>query len=432
MARLVIETADRRKIYEILEDRVTVGSDAENEVRLPEGIGGRQCLLLTRDGDSYRIAALRSAATIRINGDDLTEQTLRHGDRIEVDGTVLLFLDESQEAAAQEEAPPETPPLSTADLANAAAQQLGARPRTGARARTTPSASGRQRDRPRRRSGRDPRTLPMTSALVCLIAAAAYYLVKTSPGGFSRSPESLLSLAKHQAQQGHLDRALGTLESALQMTPSGATRTAIEQQIDTIQATLRRRLDQGTLSNAATGFRNLQQFESAYLERTPTHRPACREIVRKIDAWLASYSTVCRQYEDEAVMIADTQAMRTRYAPAARLTEPDTAEDVMFVARSKVRVRGKRRYREAVETLDAFLERAPGDAQAGEVRQMRDDLVPEGESWLARALRQVEKMIAAEMLDDARRQLDFLTEQALPEWGDQIEPIRAELDRAAR
>ena len=433
MARLVIETEGRRRIYEILEDQITVGSDRDSQVRLPALRTPNEHLLLIRRGDTYRVAALHPGTAVRVNGDDVTEHTLRHGDRIEIADSVLMFLDEDQLAASSPPSSPspepQPPPPSMAELANAAAGELGARPRAR---RSRERGQDPRRQRVRRRSPRDPRTLAMTSAFVCLAAAAVYYLIKTSPGRFSKSPESLLSLAEHQAQQGYIDRAIGTLQSALQMQPDSATRDAIERQLSNLQATLGRRADQGVLTNAATGFRNLEQFESAYLTRDPGHRPACRELVRKADTWLESYREICLKYEDEAKLVATVEAKRERYAPAARLTEPDTADDVMFLARSQVRVRGRRRYRDAVGVLDAFLARAPGDPRAAEVREMRADLVPEGESWLGRALRQVERMIAARQLRDARDQLDFLAEQALPEWMPQVDAVRTELERTAR
>ena len=68
MARLVIETEGRRRLYEILEDQITVGSDQDSQVRLPTAHANRQHLRLTRQGDAYRVVVLEPGQAVRING----------------------------------------------------------------------------------------------------------------------------------------------------------------------------------------------------------------------------------------------------------------------------------------------------------------------------------------------------------------------------
>jgi hypothetical protein len=95
------------------------------------------------------------------------------------------------------------------------------------------------------------------------------------------------------------------------------------------------------------------------------------------------------------------------------LSEPDTAADVIFAARARLRFPW-RDYRGAMARLDAFLAARPADP---DVVAERAKLLAEGERWLQGKLRSIDGLLDRGDTDNAERDLAQLERwSALPEW----------------
>ncbi len=313
--------------------------------------------------------------------------------------------------AENEPAPKPSPSL--ADIADAAAREL-------AKPAPPPAAKPPAAERKRRPTGNRARTLALTSGVVCLSVAVVFALMQMSSGGES-SPEALLARAQRQVTLGHWEQARDTLAAANGQRTDAAPQKRFDELSTKVDAVLVRQADRVTLDNAESALRTLRSFERIYLppDESP-RRSAARELIRNTDRWLERFRETCERHEDHRADVAEVIAMRERYAPAADLDQPDNADDVLFRADYLVHLK-RRRYREAVGTLTAWLDRSPGDPRAAEVRAREQELRDRGRAWASTRLRRVDQMLERSMWDDARAEIEFLSEHGLPEW----EPLLA-------
>jgi len=424
MARLLIDDGARR-VYEILDDEFTVGRGDDSGVRLRDDQIEAVHLRLSRRGLAFRVAAATPTAKFTINGEPGQKHTLCHGDRIEIGSSSLLF--ENDEPA---ERPPagdtkrrlpaarrETEPAaakSFAELAEEVSGGLG-----------VPLQPARKRARSK------PAGLPPVLRVSAIVLASAIgvvviaFIVKDSH--FGESDAALLNLAQHQAEQGQLDRAIGTLDKALERATDESIRGNIETLSDTLRKRLERSSDATALANAATVLRGIEEFERVYLKKDPSQRGPARELVRKSRRWLADYAKLCGKYEDRAELVATVEGEIAKYQEVALLSEPDTAADALFAANYLVHLK-HRRYREAIARLDAFLANA-GDTDTSEVEELQAKLREEGQDWVEMILRRLRRMIQLGSLTDARSDLEFIEAEGLPEWSSKIAEVRQELER---
>jgi pSer/pThr/pTyr-binding forkhead associated (FHA) protein len=70
---------------------VTLGRDASCTVSLPDADVSRQHARIVRTGNSHVLVDMESTNGTRVNGEPVSEVTLRDGDEVAVGGTVLVY-----------------------------------------------------------------------------------------------------------------------------------------------------------------------------------------------------------------------------------------------------------------------------------------------------------------------------------------------------
>jgi hypothetical protein len=405
MARLEILSADRKRVFELLDDRLTIGGGAQHSLRL---VGGAE-FALTRGARGFRLEST-GARAITVNGQECRQRELRDGDRIELGSITIVYRDEN--------APPEP---SLPALLEQAAQQLAP-----AAARTA-TAGRRARNAARPRRGGLPGWL-WASTLLCVAASILFVIVQAldqvSP---VPAPADLLALAENQLTRGEPQRALATIDQALASPRiDSRTRQGATQLRARVTTALERQADSAWLAGADRARDLLRQFQQREEPRAPA-RPFARELIRRADAWLETYGARTKRYPESAAWAAEVEQLRARYAAAAELGAADRAADVLYRADLRSR-QTDRPYRLLLEDLDRFAAAATDPADRSAVEQARARYADQARSYVARRLREIEALAARGERDAARRDLDELeTTSALPEHASRIATARAAL-----
>ena len=83
MPRLIIRSAESGSVtHELTEESITIGRAPENMIVLEDASVSGHHAQLQRSGDVYRIKDLGSTNGTRVNSENVTEVTLRFGDRL--------------------------------------------------------------------------------------------------------------------------------------------------------------------------------------------------------------------------------------------------------------------------------------------------------------------------------------------------------------
>lgn len=374
-----------------------IGSGERADVRL-EGPGIEAGHLRgVRAGASVRLEPALPGATVRIGGEELFCKDLRAGDVVELAGQRLVW----RPAAAGSNPPPSAPAPALARSGVAAA------PRPSTRERSPQGRTGRRR--PARRY-----TWWATPLLCGFLVLVGWLAVRHFRGStWPASPQHYVDLAREQFLNNQAQRALDTLAFALREA-EGPTRDAALQLEADIRRVLVEMADLPKLLSARQEHDLLQGYIGRYL-RSGADRPAAREFVRSCDDWLARHREVCGASADGRTLLASVEAERQRYVAIAAIETPETAADVVFAARSRLRFQW-RDYLGAFQRLDDFLRRGGAN---DEVQRERARMLAEGEEWLLGKLRNIDRMLAASERerDNAARDLDQLERWcAIPEW----------------
>ncbi len=91
MAKLIIKEGDRKRIYEICEDTLHIGSTPENNIRLRDPDASRVHCEIKKSQQGYRIIDLESKAGTQVNGEHINQHVLQHGDRIQIGNVLMQF-----------------------------------------------------------------------------------------------------------------------------------------------------------------------------------------------------------------------------------------------------------------------------------------------------------------------------------------------------
>jgi len=100
MAKLIIKEGERKRIYEICEDTLHIGSTPENNIRLRDPVVSRVHCEIKKTPQGYRIIDLESKRGTKVNGEFINQHTLKHGDRIQI-GRALMQFNAGSSAAAR-------------------------------------------------------------------------------------------------------------------------------------------------------------------------------------------------------------------------------------------------------------------------------------------------------------------------------------------
>ncbi len=439
MARFKIFVDGEVSLYDILDDQCTVGRGRSNSIRVDaEGIADTLARVSCEGGRVF-IAPIAGVA-LRVDGEVVdTRCRLWHGSRVELGAAAAL---EFVDPAARR------PALQPAQGAQPVAPAIPAAPSSGATPReiVVPSVASERRDRAQRRERVAGRQRPIDrpgarpawhlfSGLILLALTLVWISIRLATGaGGGQSAPDLLALAETQHARGNLQLALRTAETAAARAEGDAALSAaIEAFATKTRAALQRASDIEDLDLARHAAENLRVFERAYLIAEPTHRAACRELVRLADRWLGRYRAVCERHDEGRAMVATVADLRARYAPAAALEEPENVEDVLFAALRATRLK-RPRYREALERLDEYLARRGPDADVARARAYRDEQERAGREWLDGQIRLLRREWERGRTDTVLTELRYLIDENVPTaWCAELEALdrtwRAEAGR---
>src|SRR5260370_42699975 len=113
------------KVFDLLEERVTIGRGLDNLVRMEDGTMSHHHAMFLLEGDGYKIRDLNSTNGTRVNGMRITETKLHNGDPVRM-GSV-----EMRAGAPTRKATPPLPPTQSGRDDPACGKGCGALPAVG-------------------------------------------------------------------------------------------------------------------------------------------------------------------------------------------------------------------------------------------------------------------------------------------------------------
>lgn len=293
-------------------------------------------------------------------------------------------------------------------------------------------AKARSKRRTRRRSGFNFIRMAIVIGVTVAVMAPLYLWVQTSE--FGSSPAQFLYLAEIRYGVGEMDQALEFIVKAEGSQPNTEELMAI--------ATLRRRIantrsmhaDLSELHRAGRSAAILQRFETQYLQKDPQRREACRELIKLVETWNKNYHEVCNRHVDKIEyqdLLKKVAALDQSYRAAAILSEPDSAEDVLFAAGRPTRL-PLRRYRKAVAILNRWIKDNRGARREPEVVAQRNQYHKDCDKWVADKIVGNRTKVANGQLDRALDEMRIIAaECALPGSVDIARQRLQELEKIA-
>lgn len=408
-----------RLVVPVRDTDFMLGSNAAADVRLGwPGIADVHLRFVRTSKGGVRVEPARPGGTVTVNGEELFCKDLDEGDVIAAAAATLRWLPGPPVPAAASpsgvprEAATPLPTRGPQSAATAVAATPGTRTRTAAPERSPQRA---------RRSRTPTWVSVLVLLLVCGFAALVAYR-HFSGSTWPSSPQHYVDLARAQLANQRKQEALDTLAFALREA-AGATR----EEALRLEADIKRMLlDAAELPKVSTARQEhdlLLEYLGRYL-RDQGERPAAREFVRLCDQWLARHSEVCGRVTEGQPLLRAVQEQRSRWLPLAAMEQPETAADVVFAARTRLRFQW-RDYRGAMARFDAFLAANPGDAVVG---KERDAVLAEGLEWLGVKLRTIDSLLSSGDRDNAERELTQLERwSVLPSWAAMVAERRQRL-----
>jgi len=357
--------------------------------------------------DSARIEPLRSGDSIEIDGEDYVSKELSTGEFVVIGGWRLRWLGGGNA------------------LGDAAASGAGRSAERGQPASVVPSvdvsATGRRSEQLRRKGG-----VPASAVTAGILVVVIFLVIEFNDSTLPDSPAYYLELAQAQYKNGDSDRALELLTQALEGATGEVRDQALSLQV-LIERVAREQAVVMQLSEARYEMGLIKSFEKRYLGGSA--RPVAREGVRLCDDWLRRHREMCLGHSDGKTLLDEVVGIRSRYEADAELESSDTAADVIFAARSRLRFQW-RDYKGAFGLLDAFL---AANADDQEVEAERGRMLAEGEEWLQEQLRRLDLLMAGGNRSNAERDLRQIDRWVLiPEWEALIEERRRKVTPAEK
>ncbi|MFK7929802.1 MAG: hypothetical protein AB8H79_16535, partial [Myxococcota bacterium] len=383
--RIAIHAGEQRRIYQVLDDVLTLGDGQDADIRI-SGAGLQQLhLRVVRMDDGFRLECLGSEGSFDFEGEARRDVTLKHGDSVQLEHVELTFLIEA----------PDPEPRARSRRREGGGRGLG-RDDVG-------RAGGARRRQPKVRRAGMPTWAVASCVMASLVAVAALVLQATGGGGGRRSTEDYLELARQQWERGASAEALSTLELA-RMTADGGERRAVDLLEGRIHDGLQARVDATVIQNGRTDLRSMRNVEERYLVPDPSHRPAARELMRQVATWESMYGEPAARLPEFADLKQQVRMLRTRYGAVAAMDEPDHAEDVLFSAQWRMRLK-PRRLLEALEMVEDWLAQ---NGDTPEVLECKADCEREATKMVDAQLTTVRILLARDDLQGARSKLEEL------------------------
>jgi len=79
------------KVFDLIEERVTVGRALDNTIRLEDGTVSHHHAMFVHDGDSYKLRDLNSTNGTRVNTMRIAETKLANGDQVRLGSVEMRF-----------------------------------------------------------------------------------------------------------------------------------------------------------------------------------------------------------------------------------------------------------------------------------------------------------------------------------------------------
>jgi len=102
------------KVYDLVEERVTLGRAMDNMIRLEDGTVSHHHAMLLLDGPDYKVRDLNSTNGSRVNGMRIVETRLTHGDQLRLGSVEMRY--EGDTKKASQPLPPSQTGVNLADL----------------------------------------------------------------------------------------------------------------------------------------------------------------------------------------------------------------------------------------------------------------------------------------------------------------------------
>ncbi|MBM3859243.1 MAG: FHA domain-containing protein [Verrucomicrobia bacterium] len=87
------------KVYDLVEERVTVGRAMDNMIRLEDGTVSHHHAMLVLDGADYKLRDLNSTNGTRVNGMRIVETRVSHGDQIRLGSVEMRYEGDAKKAS---------------------------------------------------------------------------------------------------------------------------------------------------------------------------------------------------------------------------------------------------------------------------------------------------------------------------------------------
>ena len=89
---ILSEQHEGQKIYQLSEPVYTIGRIESQAICLPDTtVSTNHCELIRNENGSYRVVDLGSSNGTRINGEEISEETLKHSDMLQIGGIEICY-----------------------------------------------------------------------------------------------------------------------------------------------------------------------------------------------------------------------------------------------------------------------------------------------------------------------------------------------------
>ena len=415
MAKIEIKSPNGAKMYEVLDDLVTIGADNKNHIRLKDPSAPAFAARLLRSAQGWRIEPAEQGRKFMLNGLTVGAADLEPGDVVKIDSIELVFHsgDGSAPAPTKAAEPASAVAAPAPIVARRSAAQAPTRAPTGqgggGNARSGARGGARSRggsDGDDQRGARDPRAPRATVSnkiglytIIGTIALAVVFLGYQffQSSVFASDPAELVAKAKQYLRGADFETCDKILLELDRRNPDASIRGEMDRIRAGIAAAKQMSELQPHLSRASDEHSILFNFVQTYLSKEVVKREHCREFIRLANTWIDKY----RKLSDQVPDFAESQFKQVgdwvaKFKPTAKVEEPDAWEDVNFRADRMTRLTPNKRWREAVQAIDDFLAKN-GKHEAAEA--MKRSRLNQAENWLSDKLQSADNLIAKKDVD---------------------------------
>jgi len=102
------------KVFDLLEERVTVGRAVDNTIRLEDGTVSHHHAMFVLEGDGYKLRDLNSTNGTRVNAMRIAETRLANGDQVRMGSVEMRYMADLKKSS--EPLPPSQAGIDVAEL----------------------------------------------------------------------------------------------------------------------------------------------------------------------------------------------------------------------------------------------------------------------------------------------------------------------------